>query len=481
MTKRDVRLAGKRLHPDLSVTVLEGQAAPDSLSLFNVSRGGMFLEGTAGLQEGTPIKLALHFGGAEQVVAHTDVRWIRPASQGPFQPQGLGVRINHIDPTDLDTFENYLEEGALHLTVSDIMAVGNFTVPPTLRIRDLDELRRQKYLPAAIVAEAGGPTLGLIPVDWLFSLPTTQSMLDQPVTDVMIPPPPVLDPELGGSTLLKNLFAGSQLVYLVGNGSSEHYGILTHDIIASVWTMLWKSLVHENTSPMEQGIYRLVHDLRTPLSAIHSTHALLTDGTLDFKSYLQAGFAVAVDSNCRRLMDLTEDMLHLAKNPRKGQGFLPVELLLAPLVADIGTRLQPLASKKSMMLMSTISGHLSWPTSPGMLLRLLENLLGNSVRNAAFGSVVKISAQCDTQHLQINVEDQGEGIPSETLERVRRSLSSVEGPLGRYPQSHGTHGFGLTIVRQLLNILHGSAQVTANSKGGLTIQLTLPRPSTLEP
>lgn len=475
LIKREVRLAGKKLHQDLSIKVLEGQVDSDSLSLFNISRTGMFLEGVPDLPTGTPIKLALHFGADEKIIAHTDVRWARPTNLGPFQPRGLGVRISHIAPHELQTFENYLDHAALRLTASDIMAVGDFVVPPTLTIRELDELRRQKYLPAAIVAEPGKAPLGVIAVEWAFSLPGVRNLFDFPVTELMRPTPPVIHPDMDGGALLKELFSDNQFVYVVGENIQQPFGLLTQELLGSVWPMMWKSLIQESLSPLEQGVYRLVHDLRTPLATIHSTHSLFADGTIDANSYLQRGFAAAVDSNCQRLIDLTEDMLQLAKGGRRDSQVELVETLLYPLITDIVQRLHPFADQRGMSFDIVVSQTLTWPTMPRVIIRLLENLIGNSLHNGSAGSRIRIAAEADAKHLELSVADQGEGINAELLSKIEGALSDNQAATpSALSKSNGTHGFGLAIVRQLLAILNGTCQVTANDQGGLTVRIFFP-------
>ena len=478
MTKRDFRIAGRRLHPELNVEIISGlPTADETPSLFNISRGGMFLEGAANALEGSNVQLALNFGERDRIVATTDVKWVRPSSNGPFQPQGLGVQFTRLEPKDRTLLESYLEEGAIHLTISDIMAVGDFSISPNMRVKELAELRREKYFPAAVVREGSAAPLGLVPAEWLFSFPLSAKIGDMPVTEVMVPAS-FISPEITGTDLVRGMFAARDMNYIVsGATEQELYGLITHDMIEGLWPVLLRSFLREGTSPIEQSMFRLVHDLRTPLTAIQSTHGLLSEGTVDLKTYLHSGFATAVEANCSRLLELTEEILHLASGKAPTQTLTQNPVPVGALISEIIERLTPLAKRRSMTIVARVSPTLLWPTAPKTLTRLLENLLGNSLRNAASGAQIVIEAESDNQTLQIVVSDQGTGVPEEVVRSMIRALEEPQADRAHEQALRDGHGFGLTIVRQLLGILGGKAAVTANAKGGITVKLHFYRPS----
>ena len=437
----------------------------------------MFLEGAANANEGANVLLALNFGERDRIVATTDVKWVRPSSNGPFQPQGLGVQFIRLDPRDRTLLENYLDEGAIHLTISDIMAVGDFSISPNMRVRELAELRREKYFPAAVVREGNAAPLGLVPVEWLFSFPLSTKIGDMPVTEVMVPAS-FISPEITGTDLVRGMFAARDMNYIVsGSTEQELYGLITHDMIEGLWPVLLRSFLRESTSPIEQSMFRLVHDLRTPLTAIQSTHGLLTEGTVDLKTYLHSGFSTAVEANCSRLLELTEEILHLASGKAPTLTLTQTPVPVRALINEIVERLTPLANRRSMSIVAKVSPALLWPTVPKNLTRLLENLLGNSLRNAAAGAQIIIEAESDNQSLQIVVSDQGAGVPENVLRSMIRTLEEPQDDRANEQVRRDGHGFGLSIVRQLLEILDGKATVTANAKGGITVKLHFTRPS----
>lgn len=100
----------------------------------------------------------------------------------------------------------------------------------------------------------------------------------------------------------------------------------------------------------------------------------------------------------------------------------------------------------------------------------LEEMLGNLLDNACKWAVSTLSVQCACREdrLTISVEDDGPGIPEaligEATERGAR-LDEVK------PGS----GLGLSIVREIAVLYHGSLALSRSPRGGLRAQLDLPR------
>jgi signal transduction histidine kinase len=105
------------------------------------------------------------------------------------------------------------------------------------------------------------------------------------------------------------------------------------------------------------------------------------------------------------------------------------------------------------------------------LQQVLTNLLDNAVKYLPAGEEVKVTAfQVDSQ-LQIEVADQGPGIPSDqqrlSFEKVGRGHSAGS------PGKPGT-GLGLFIARSIAEAHGGSLEVSSAPDLGATFTLTLP-------
>ena len=105
---------------------------------------------------------------------------------------------------------------------------------------------------------------------------------------------------------------------------------------------------------------------------------------------------------------------------------------------------------------------------PVRLTQVLANLLNNSARYTSEGGRILLRCETTPEALSITVSDNGQGIPSDSLERIFEMF--VQQRYGK-----GGLGIGLALVKRLVN-LHGG-QVTARSAGvdqGSEFEVRLP-------
>ena len=100
------------------------------------------------------------------------------------------------------------------------------------------------------------------------------------------------------------------------------------------------------------------------------------------------------------------------------------------------------------------------------LVQVLGNLLANAARNSAESSPIRVSAVAEGFQVAVSVSDQGRGIPAESLPRLFRKFSRVEGD-----EPGGDTGLGLAICKGIVEA-HGG-RIRAESGGpGLGARFT---------
>lgn len=100
--------------------------------------------------------------------------------------------------------------------------------------------------------------------------------------------------------------------------------------------------------------------------------------------------------------------------------------------------------------------------------RCLGNLVGNAVR---YGTHVEVQARRFDGVLQIDVDDDGPGIPEDKREEVFRAFHRLEP--SRNPETGGV-GLGLTITRDIARGMGGDVVLGDSPLGGLRATLTIP-------
>jgi len=214
------------------------------------------------------------------------------------------------------------------------------------------------------------------------------------------------------------------------------------------------------------------HDLRTPLATLQSfiESILLKGDALDpenRRNYLQNALR-----HCGKLNRLVSQLFELAKLDSGEIKPDPEPINLGELVHDIVQEYGMKHSEPRFEIKIAPGAEISLVNAdPGMIERVLENLLDNAIRHTGKEGSVSLGLSRINGSLLVEVTDTGRGIPPEDLPHV----------FDRYFQSNGTaqpddkgSGLGLSIARRILE-LHGSAiQVRSTLNQGATFTFSLP-------
>ena len=99
--------------------------------------------------------------------------------------------------------------------------------------------------------------------------------------------------------------------------------------------------------------------------------------------------------------------------------------------------------------------------------RMLANLTDNAIR---YGKAARLSARCSGGTVEVSVEDDGPGVPPETMVRLLRPFERLEPSRGR---GTGGAGLGLAIVKALANTQGGDLAIENANGGGLRATIIL--------
>jgi len=205
------------------------------------------------------------------------------------------------------------------------------------------------------------------------------------------------------------------------------------------------------------------HDLRTPLATIRTSVDALTATDL----HLAAGDrAVLVDTlgdatgRLERLIDNLLDLSRLATGS------------VAPVLRDASLdEVVPLAVEGYPHDTVRLDLAETLPlvrTDPGLLERVVANLVSNAVRHAPDGSPVVVTASPVGADLVLRVVDTGPGLPDDSKERMFE-------PFQRLGDTGGTGlGLGLAVASGLATAVGADLHAEDTPGGGLTMVLVLP-------
>ncbi len=213
------------------------------------------------------------------------------------------------------------------------------------------------------------------------------------------------------------------------------------------------------------------HEMRTPLTAMLGWVQLLRAGNLPSETVPQA--LETIERNARAQAKLIDDLLDMS---RILAGRLRLDVQRVNVVEAIEAALaaaEPSAAAKKIRLIRVLDSK-AGPVSgdPTRLQQVIWNLLSNSIKFTPSQGKVTVTLERVNSHIEIAIQDTGEGISAEFLPHVFDRFRQQDATTMR---KHQGLGLGLSIVKQLVE-LHGGS-VRAKSPGidqGATFIVSLP-------
>ncbi len=220
----------------------------------------------------------------------------------------------------------------------------------------------------------------------------------------------------------------------------------------------------------EDFVANVSHELRTPLSLIKGYVETLLDGARNNPEVAER-FLKIIDRNTQRLDLLIQDLLTISalESGRMKLNLQPVELpsLAAKVLAD----LHAMADNKNVSLINVLPD-LTAVADANRLDQVFANLVDNAIKyGKANGSVTVGGQKLAGGRLEIFVQDDGPGIPAESLDRVFERFYRVDKARSR---DQGGTGLGLSIVKHIVHAHGGEVRVASELGKGSTFYFTLP-------
>jgi len=208
-------------------------------------------------------------------------------------------------------------------------------------------------------------------------------------------------------------------------------------------------------------VSRVSHELKTPLTNIRMYSELL-EADFGAGDPRAAGYLQIVNSECRRLSRLIDNVLSFARQQRTAPALRPSVAQVDALVRELLTAFEPAFAARGVQLV--FSGQAERPVwvDADALRQILNNLLSNAEKYAGGGKLVQVSTRARLGTTEIRVSDQGPGISAAQAERVFEPFVRLSSALDE--GASGT-GIGLGIARELARA-HGGDLVLERDEGG---------------
>ena len=214
------------------------------------------------------------------------------------------------------------------------------------------------------------------------------------------------------------------------------------------------------------------HELRTPITNIKGYVETLQE--IGYDDPPQVGhFIEIIHRNTRRLSMLVEDLLSLASldqiDSRTGLEFEDLEI--GQVLGDVQGELGDTARAKQVALSVSCGPGIRVFANRTLVHQAVANLVSNAIKYSPTGSSVEVEGRLAGDVVEIEVVDNGPGIPAKHLPRIFERFYRVDKARSR---ELGGTGLGLALVKHIA-LAHGGA-VDAQSVVGKGSRFTIRLP-----
>ncbi len=202
------------------------------------------------------------------------------------------------------------------------------------------------------------------------------------------------------------------------------------------------------------------HDLRTPISTIKATASGVLASDVAWSAEALVDAWALVDEESDRLADLLTNLLDKARLEAGSQIVKTTHVEVADLVRSHRVP----GSKVRIEIPSDLPLVVA---DPGLMERVMHNIVANVQRHAGADADVLITAVVDSAHVVINIDDNGRGVAEHRLADIFQPFQ-VAGDRVR-----GGTGLGMAIVKAFVEVMGGEVAALTSPRGGLRMSIRL--------
>lgn len=234
-----------------------------------------------------------------------------------------------------------------------------------------------------------------------------------------------------------------------------------------------RDAAEKSSRTKSEFLANMSHEIRTPLNGVIGMLEILAETPLTKE---QLDFVKSAHISADSLLFLISDILDFSKIEAGKLEFESIDFDLRQLLENLSEIMAVKAYEKNVAFFCLIYENV--PTllrgDPGRLRQIISNLAANAIKFVAEGEItIRVSLKSENRthaRLFFEVKDTGIGIREDQMQHIFESFSQIDASTTR---KYGGTGLGLTISRQLTELLDGHIGVESIEGVGSTFWFTV--------
>ena len=223
----------------------------------------------------------------------------------------------------------------------------------------------------------------------------------------------------------------------------------------------------------QEFVSNVSHELKTPLTSMKVLADSINSMGDEAPIEMYREFMGDITSEIDRETKIINDLLSLVKMDKSAATLNIDSVNINDLLEQIMKRLQPIADKQQVELVLESFRPVTAEIDEVKLTLAFTNLIENAIKynDNETGGYVHVSLNADHQYFYLKVEDNGIGIPEESLEHIYERFYRVD---KSHSREIGGTGLGLAITRSSILMHRGAIKAHSVMGEGTTFDVRIP-------
>lgn len=223
----------------------------------------------------------------------------------------------------------------------------------------------------------------------------------------------------------------------------------------------------------QEFVSNVSHELKTPLTSMKVLADSINSMGDEAPIEMYREFMGDITSEIDRETKIINDLLSLVKMDKSAATLNIESVNINDLLEQIMKRLQPIADKQQVELVLESFRPVTAEIDEVKLTLAFTNLIENAIKynDNETGGYVHVSLNADHQYFYLKVEDNGIGIPEESLEHIYERFYRVD---KSHSREIGGTGLGLAITRSSILMHRGAIKAHSVMGEGTTFDVRIP-------